>query len=114
MNRWRALLITFLLLWPPVLLPQANGKLQIHFMAVGQGDGAVLISPLGEVVLFDNGVRNQCDKPLSYLGVAHGPIANSLAAGLLVSFGGSFFNEVLGAVREFNKAQESVRKARTS
>lgn len=26
---------------------QANGKLQIHFMHVGQGDGAVLISPDG-------------------------------------------------------------------
>lgn len=45
----------------------ANGKLQIHFMDVGQGDGALLISPLGETVLFDDGVRNLCDKPLSYL-----------------------------------------------
>ncbi len=39
---------------------QTNGKLQIHFKDVGQGDGAVLISPQGEVVLFDNGVLNQC------------------------------------------------------
>jgi len=46
---------------------QANGKLQIHFMDVGQGDGAVLISPRGEVVLFDNGVANNCDRPVSYL-----------------------------------------------
>jgi beta-lactamase superfamily II metal-dependent hydrolase len=46
---------------------QANGNLQVHFMNVGQGDGAVLISPLGEVVLFDNGVRNLCDRPVSYL-----------------------------------------------
>lgn len=46
---------------------QANGKLQIHFMDVGQGDGAVLISPLGEVVLFDDGVKNSCHLPLSYL-----------------------------------------------
>jgi beta-lactamase superfamily II metal-dependent hydrolase len=46
---------------------QANGKLQIHFMDVGQGDGAVLISPKGEVVLFDDGVLKNCDKPLSYL-----------------------------------------------
>ena len=37
---------------------QENGNLQLHFMNVGQGDGAVLISPLGEVVLFDNGVRS--------------------------------------------------------
>lgn len=52
------------------LLPSAtlqNGKLQIHFMDVGQGDGALLISPAGETVLFDSGVRNNCDKPLSYL-----------------------------------------------
>ena len=28
---------------------QANGKLQIHHMDVGQGDGAVLISPAGQV-----------------------------------------------------------------
>lgn len=46
---------------------QANGKLQIHFMNVGQGDGAILISPRGEVVLFDNGVRTLCDRPVSYL-----------------------------------------------
>jgi beta-lactamase superfamily II metal-dependent hydrolase len=36
-------------------------------MDVGQGDGAVLISPQGEVVLFDNGVRYKCHRPVSYL-----------------------------------------------
>lgn len=36
-------------------------------MEVGQGDGAVLISPRGEVVLFDDGVRTRCDRPVSYL-----------------------------------------------
>ena len=45
----------------------ADGKFQIHFMDVGQGDGALLISPGGETVLFDTGVRNDCDRPLSYL-----------------------------------------------
>jgi beta-lactamase superfamily II metal-dependent hydrolase len=49
------------------LYAQGNGKLQIHFMDVGQGDGAVLISPKGEVVLFDDGVLNNCDKPIAYL-----------------------------------------------
>ena len=44
-----------------------NGKLQIRFMDVGQGDGAILISPLGESVLFDNGQKNDCDRPKSYL-----------------------------------------------
>lgn len=46
---------------------QGNGKLQLHFMDVNQGDGAILISPNGETVLFDNGVLNECDKPIAYL-----------------------------------------------
>jgi beta-lactamase superfamily II metal-dependent hydrolase len=46
---------------------QANGKLQLHFMDVGQGDGALLISPLGETVLFDDGVRNDCDRVKAYV-----------------------------------------------
>ena len=50
-----------------VAFGQANGKLQIHYIDVGQGDGAVLISPLGQVVLFDNGVLNQCQKPVAFL-----------------------------------------------
>lgn len=60
-------LLLLFLLTVQVSFSQQNGKLQIHFMNVGQGDGAVLISPLGEVVLFDNGVRNFCDRPVSYL-----------------------------------------------
>src|SRR5436190_20756783 len=46
---------------------QANGRLQIHYMDVGQGDGMILISPQGETVLIDDGVLNQCGKPLAYL-----------------------------------------------
>ena len=46
---------------------QENDNLQIHFIDVGQGDAAPLISPLGETVLFDNGVRNHCDLPVAYL-----------------------------------------------
>lgn len=53
--------------WVSPALAQANGRLQIHFINVGQGDGAIVISPLGETVLIDNGVRNNCDLPLSYL-----------------------------------------------
>jgi competence protein ComEC len=48
-------------------LGQANGHLQLHFINVGQGDGAILISPGGETVLFDNGVRNDCDRVVAYL-----------------------------------------------
>jgi beta-lactamase superfamily II metal-dependent hydrolase len=59
-----------------ILLPlaiafaQANGKLQIHHIDVGQGDGAVLISPGGQVVVFDAGEdmkRHDCARPVSYL-----------------------------------------------
>ncbi len=50
-----------------VVLGQANGNLQIHFVDVGQGMGALLISPKGETVLFDDGVVRNCDKPASYL-----------------------------------------------
>lgn len=53
---------------------QANGKLQIHYMDVDQGDGAVLISPFGEVLLFDNGF-NQCTQRsvvyLEKIGITH-------------------------------------------
>jgi beta-lactamase superfamily II metal-dependent hydrolase len=39
----------------PCALPPSNGRLKIVHLDVGQGDGAVLISPLGQVVLFDTG-----------------------------------------------------------
>jgi len=60
-------LFLVLLLSGSTAFGQANGKLQIHFIDVGQGDGALLISPLGETVLFDNGKRGNCDLPVSYL-----------------------------------------------
>src|SRR5213592_3335347 len=66
MRRFLAVAVVVLGL-PSIAYAQANGKLQIHFMDVGQGDGAVLISPQGEIVLFDDGVRNNCDLPVSYL-----------------------------------------------
>lgn len=55
------------ILVPICAVAQANGRLQIHFMDVGQGDGALLISPQGETVLFDNGALGVCDRPLKYL-----------------------------------------------
>ena len=61
------LLVVCLCLFSLLAFGQANGNLQIHFMNVGQGDGAVLISPGGQVVLFDNGARGNCDAPVSYL-----------------------------------------------
>lgn len=50
-----------------IVFGQANGKLQLHFIDVGQGDAAILISPKGDTVLFDNGVAKYCDMPVSYL-----------------------------------------------
>jgi beta-lactamase superfamily II metal-dependent hydrolase len=46
---------------------QANGNLQLHFIDVGQGDGALLVSPLGETILFDDGTTDDCSKPVDYL-----------------------------------------------
>ena len=68
---WRGLSFLFsLLLFLGSGFAQANGKLQIHHIDVGQGDGAVLISPGGQVVLFDAGEdmkRHDCTRPVSYL-----------------------------------------------
>ena len=48
-------------------LGQANGKLQIHYGDVWQADSALLISPKGEVVLFDNGDSFACKSTMKYL-----------------------------------------------
>src|SRR5438874_13541552 len=60
-------LFAFVVVWPleRVTRAQANGKLQIHFMDVWQGDGAILISPNGQTVLFitacgDTAVVRKC------------------------------------------------------
>jgi beta-lactamase superfamily II metal-dependent hydrolase len=47
------LLVTALSL--PALAVTPTGRLQVIHLDVGQGDGAVLISPLGEVAMIDNG-----------------------------------------------------------
>ncbi len=44
-----------------------NGKLQIHHLKIGQGDGALLISPNGQTALFDDGVYTDCTYIKSYL-----------------------------------------------
>ena len=52
--------------------------------------------------------------PLKYLDVLHyvdSPWVNAPLAGLLVSYGSSFFNETLDGVRAFKKAQEGIRQA---
>ena len=66
-RRISRLFLSLLVSVAPPALGQANGKLQIHFMDVGQGDGAVLISPLGETAMFDDGNVKDCSKPMTYL-----------------------------------------------
>jgi beta-lactamase superfamily II metal-dependent hydrolase len=61
------LTIIYLNLFLGTILGQANGKLQLHFIDVGQADAAILISPQGEIVLFDDGVSKFCDMPVSYI-----------------------------------------------
>ncbi|HPS73354.1 MAG TPA: MBL fold metallo-hydrolase [Bacteroidales bacterium] len=61
------LLFYFFLVLSLSVFGQANGKFQMHFMDVGQGDAALLISPGGETVLFDEGVDKYCDMPTAYL-----------------------------------------------
>src|SRR4051812_45314573 len=56
-----------LLLVPGAALALGNGKLQMHHMKVGQGDGTLLISPLGQTALFDDGVYTNCSYIKSYL-----------------------------------------------
>ncbi|MGH7732022.1 MAG: ComEC/Rec2 family competence protein, partial [Candidatus Eiseniibacteriota bacterium] len=55
------------LLVPALAFAQANGKLQIHHMKIGQGDGMLLISPLGQTALFDDGVYTNCTYIKSYI-----------------------------------------------
>lgn len=67
MFRRSGMLLGLLLFLTGITHGQANGNLQIHFIDVGQGDGAILISPHGETVLFDDGRLGACEKPVNYL-----------------------------------------------
>lgn len=53
-GRSAVLIVTFLFA-PALAFAQANGQLQIHQLNVGQGDAALVISPLGETMLIDTG-----------------------------------------------------------
>jgi len=55
------------LLVPAAAFAQANGKLQLHHIKVGQGDGILLISPQGQTALFDNGVYTNCTEIKNYI-----------------------------------------------
>ena len=62
-----ALAALALVLLPGLALAQANGKLQVHHVKVGQGDGILLISPLGQTALFDDGVYTNCTEIKNYV-----------------------------------------------
>ncbi len=61
---WAALVS---LLVPALALALGNGKLQIHHVDIGQGDGMLLISPNGQTALFDDGQYLNCTGIKSYL-----------------------------------------------
>jgi beta-lactamase superfamily II metal-dependent hydrolase len=44
-----------------------NGKLQIHHIDVGQGDGALIVSPQGQTVLVDDGTYTNCSPFVNYI-----------------------------------------------
>lgn len=46
---------------------RTDGKLQIHFIDVGQGDCALLILPTGERLLIDTGTRESAEMVLAHL-----------------------------------------------
>lgn len=77
MTRRVSALFVCICFWAGIATAQGNGHLQIHHIDVGQGDGAVLISPGGQVVLFDAGEdmkKRDCTRPVSYLdqlGIKH-------------------------------------------
>ncbi len=54
-----SVLLGLVLTVPAVAHGQANGKLQIHFIDVAQGDAVLIISPGGETVLIDGGGKQR-------------------------------------------------------
>ena len=54
------------LLAPGLALALGNGKLQIHHVDIGQGDGMLLISPQGQTAFFDDGNYLNCTGIVGY------------------------------------------------
>ncbi|MFH0777128.1 MAG: FlgD immunoglobulin-like domain containing protein, partial [Candidatus Eisenbacteria bacterium] len=54
--------------WVPcAFAPPGNGKLQIHHIDIGQGDGILIVSPLGQLALVDDGTYTNCSAFVSYI-----------------------------------------------
>jgi beta-lactamase superfamily II metal-dependent hydrolase len=62
-----SIIILLTLLAPCALAVLGNGKLQIHHVDVGQGDGALIISPQGQVALVDDGTYTDCELFVNYV-----------------------------------------------
>lgn len=60
-------LALLLLLLPALAIAAGNGKLQIHHIDSGQADAILLISPLGQTALFDDGNYLDCSGVKTYL-----------------------------------------------
>ncbi len=61
------LLIALLLPGTGALAQLGNGKLQIHQIDVGQGDAALIVSPLGQLAIVDDGDYSNCAPFVNYL-----------------------------------------------
>jgi beta-lactamase superfamily II metal-dependent hydrolase len=44
-----------------------NGKLQVHHIDVGQGDGILIISPQGQLAIVDDAAYNNCAPFVNYI-----------------------------------------------
>jgi beta-lactamase superfamily II metal-dependent hydrolase len=67
MRRLMMLLLALILGALQSMTSAPANRRQIHFMGVGQGDGAILIAPTGETVLFDNELLKHCSQQITYL-----------------------------------------------
>jgi beta-lactamase superfamily II metal-dependent hydrolase len=61
------LCLGLLLSLPFAAFSQPDGKLQIHFIDVGQGDAEFLVSPAGETILIDGGLPGKDQAVNAYL-----------------------------------------------
>lgn len=94
------------LLAVPALAVTGNGRLQIIHMDVGQGDGAVLISPLGEVATIDNGPGGVA--PASGLTVPQQLAALGITT-IKHHFASHFHSDHIGAIDEIAAAGITIR-----
>lgn len=63
----KTILISIVALMCCIRLAAAKGDLELHFIDVGQGDAALIVSPGGETVLVDAADRPQAYRVVAYL-----------------------------------------------